>query len=220
MRKFQKFFWAEKEKLESLTPHQRIVYFWDYYKLPIGLLVLASALLIYTLSYQSGRGKIDMYAVLVNANEGDSSVFTQALEDRNLGSTVSVDASLSYTNAAELVEEDISTIEVLYALFSMGDMDLFAANPEVFERYTAQDGFENLELLLSQELQKEHADLLIRYQAETGQEKVGGILLKNGSPLHRAGYYDGPVAVGIAARCKHLDEALAMIEYLLENTGE
>lgn len=220
MRKFQKFFWAEKEKLESLTPHQRIVYFWDYYKLPIGLLVLASALLIYTLSYQSGRGKIDMYAVLVNANEGDSSVFTQALEDRNLGSTVSVDASLSYTNAAELVEEDISTIEVLYALFSMGDMDLFAANPEVFERYTAQDGFENLELLLSQELQKEHADLLIRYQAETGQEKVGGILLKNGSPLHRAGYYDGPVAVGIAARCEHLDEALAMIEYLLENTKE
>ena len=220
MHKFQKFFWAEKEKLESLTPHQRIVYFWDYYKLPIGLLVLASALLIYTLSYQSGRGKIDMYAVLVNANEGDSSVFTQALEDRNLGSTVSVDASLSYTNAAELVEEDISTIEVLYALFSMGDMDLFAANPEVFERYTAQDGFENLELLLSQELQKEHADLLIRYQAETGQEKVGGILLKNGSPLHRAGYYDGPVAVGIAARCEHLDEALAMIEYLLENTKE
>ena len=220
MRKFQKFFWAEKEKLDSLTPHQRIVYFWDYYKLPIGLLVLASALLIYTLSYQSGRGKIDMYAVLVNANEGDSSVFTQALEDRNLGSTVSVDASLSYTNAAELVEEDISTIEVLYALFSMGDMDLFAANPEVFERYTAQDGFENLELLLSQELQKEHADLLIRYQAETGQEKVGGILLKNGSPLHRAGYYDGPVAVGIAARCEHLDEALAMIEYLLENTKE
>ena len=220
MRKFQKFFWAEKEKLESLTPHQRIVYFWDYYKLPIGLLVLASALLIYTLSYQSGRGKIDMYAVLVNANEGDSSVFTQALEDRNLGSTVSVDASLSYTNAAELVEENISTIEVLYALFSMGDMDLFAANPEVFERYTAQDGFENLELLLSQELQKEHADLLIRYQAETGQEKVGGILLKNGSPLHRAGYYDGPVAVGIAARCEHLDEALAMIEYLLENTKE
>lgn len=220
MRKFQKFFWAEKEKLESLTPHQRIVYFWDYYKLPIGLLVLASALLIYTLSYQSGRGKIDMYAVLVNANEGDSSVFTQALEDRNLGSTVSVDASLSYTNATELVEEDISTIEVLYALFSMGDMDLFAANPEVFERYTAQDGFENLELLLSQELQKEHADLLIRYQAETGQEKVGGILLKNGSPLHRAGYYDGPVAVGIAARCEHLDEALAMIEYLLENTKE
>ncbi len=220
MHKFQKFLRTEKEKLESLTPHQRIIYFWDYYKLPIGLLVLAAALLIYTLSYQSGRGKIDMYAVLVNADEGDSSIFTQALEERNLGGTVSVDVSLSYTNAAELAEEDISTIEVLFALFSMGDMDLFAANPEVFERYTAQDGFENLELLLPQKLQREHPNALIRYTTENGQAKVGGILLKSGSPLHRAGYYSGPVAVGIAARCEHLDEAIAMIEYLLENTQE
>ena len=220
MRKFQKFFRTEKEKLDSLTPRQRMIYLWDYYKLPIGAVVLAAALLIYTLSYRSGRGKIDMYAVLVNADEGDSSIFTQALEERNLGGTVSVDVSLFYTNAAELTEEDISTIEVLFALFSIGDMDLFAANPEVFVRYTAQDGFENLKLLLPQELQRNHTDALIRYTTETGQEKVGGILLKNGSPLHRAGYYDGPVAVGIAARCEHLDEALATIEYLLENTGE
>lgn len=220
MRKIHEFFRTEKEKMKSLTPRQRIVYLWDYYKLTIGALVLAAALLIYTLGYQSGRGKIDMYAVLVNAGEGESTPFVRALEEKHLGGTVSVDVSLSYTNAAELAEEDIATIEVLYALFSMGDMDLFAANPAVFERYTAQDGFENLELLLPQELLRDHTDAVIRYTTETGQEKVGGILLKNGSPLHRAGYYDGPVAVGIAARCEHLDEALAVIEYLLENTGE
>ena len=88
--------------MKSLTPRQRIVYLWDYYKLTIGAFVLAAALLIYTLGYQSGRGKVDMYAVLINAGEGDSTPFIRALEEKNLSSTVSVDVSLSYKNAVEL----------------------------------------------------------------------------------------------------------------------
>ena len=60
MWKIHEFFRTEKEKMKSLTPRQRIVYLWDYYKLTIGAFVLAAALLIYTLGYQSGRGKVDM----------------------------------------------------------------------------------------------------------------------------------------------------------------
>lgn len=220
MRKIRNFIQEELGKLKSLTPRQRLTYLWDYYKLPIGGLVLAAALLIYTLNYQSGRGKIDLYAVLVNAGEGDSTFFSQALDEKDLGSTISIDTSLTYVNALELAEEDISTIEVLYALFAMGDMDLFAANPEVFERYAAQDGFEDLSLLFPAQLLQTHQDALIRYTTEDGLEKIVGILLESGSSLHTAGYYTGSVAVGIASRCEHPDEALAVIEYLLERMQE
>ena len=161
-----------------------------------------------------------LQAVLVNAGKGDSQLFSQALEDSGFSNAqVSVDTSLTYYNAEELAEEDISTIQVLYALFSMGDMDLFAADPGVFDRYTAQDGFEDLSLLLPQSLLEANADRLIRYQTENGQEKIGGILLEADSPLHKAGFYSGSVAVGIASRCEHLDEALAVIEYLLTHSA-
>ncbi len=220
IQKFRAFWHTEREKWKTLDRHQRLLYLWDYYKIPIGAAVLVLALVIYTLCYQMGRGKIDLYAVLVNAGKGDSQLFSQALEDSGFSNAqVSVDTSLTYYNAEELAEEDISTIQVLYALFSMGDMDLFAAEPRVFDRYTAQDGFEDLSLLLPQSLLEANADRLIRYQTENGQEKIGGILLEADSPLHKAGFYSGSVAVGIASRCEHLDEALAVIEYLLTHSA-
>lgn len=219
MEKLRHFLQSEKEKLRGLNRRQKLQYFWDYYKLPIGAVLLAAAMLIYTLCYNAGPGKIDLNAVLVNAREGDSTLFSQALQAGGWKSPqVSVDTTLTYTNAAELAEEDVATIQVLFAQFTMGDMDLFAANPEVFQRYTDQDGFENLGLLLPQQLQQDHPERLIRYTTEDGQEKIGGILLESGSPLHTGGYYSGPVAVGIVSRCEHLDEALAVIEFLLENT--
>lgn len=219
MEKLRHFLQSEKEKLRTLNRRQRLQYFWDYYKLPIGAVLLAAAMLIYTLCYNAGPGKIDLNAVLVNAQESDSTLFSQALQAGGWKSPqVSVDTTLTYTNAAELAEEDVATIQVLFAQFTMGDMDLFAANPEVFQRYTDQDGFENLGLLLPQQLQQDYPERLIRYTTEDGQEKIGGILLESGSPLHTGGYYSGPVAVGIVSRCEHLDEALAVIEFLLENT--
>lgn len=219
MEKLRHFLQSEKEKLRTLNRRQRLQYFWDYYKLPIGAVLLAAAMLIYTLCYNAGPGKIDLNAVLVNAREGDSTLFSQALQAGGWKSPqVRVDTTLTYTNAAELAEEDVATIQVLFAQFTMGDMDLFAANPEVFQRYTDHDGFENLGLLLPQQLQQDHPERLIRYTTEDGQEKIGGILLESGSPLHTGGYYSGPVAVGIVSRCEHLDEALAVIEFLLENT--
>lgn len=219
MEKLRHFLQSEKEKLRTLNRRQRLQYFWDYYKLPIGAVLLAAAMLIYTLCYNAGPGKIDLNAVLVNAREGDSTLFSQALQAGGWKSPqVRVDTTLTYTNAAELAEEDVATIQVLFAQFTMGDMDLFAANPEVFQRYTDQDGFENLGLLLPQQLQQDHPERLIRYTTEDGQEKIGGILLESDSPLHTGGYYSGPVAVGIVSRCEHLDEALAVIEFLLENT--
>ena len=219
MEKLRHFLQSEREKLRGLNRRQKLQYFWDYYKLPIGAVLLAAAMLIYTLCYNAGPGKIDLNAVLVNAREGDSTLFSQALQAGGWKSPqVSVDTTLTYTNAAELAEEDVATIQVLFAQFTMGDMDLFAANPEVFQRYTDQDGFENLGLLLPQQLQQDHPERLIRYTTEDGQEKIGGILLESGSPLHTGGYYSGPAAVGIVSRCEHLDEALAVIEFLLENT--
>lgn len=218
MHRILSFLRQEAQKLKSMTRKQQIIYIWDYYKIPICALILAMAILTYTVGYQSSRKKSDVYAVLVNASAGNEAFFHRALEKEGLENGITVDTSLNYTNADEMIEEDVSAIQVLFAHFTMGDMDLFAAEPGIFDRYAAQDGFEDLSLLLTPQMQQENADKLVRRAAEDGSNKIVGIVLETDSPLHTSGYYAGPVVVGVVSQCDHSEAALAVIEYNLENT--
>ena len=110
---------------------------------------------------------------------------------------------------------DPSTVQVLAALFSAGDMDLFAADEQVYQRYAGQDGFEDLSLYLSEDLLKAHeADLY--YATVDGGQILSGIWLRQGSPLHQAGYYSEDVIIGITAHAVNLDYAVKALEYFLE----
>lgn len=217
MEKLRLFLKTEKEKMSKLNRKQKAEYIWDYYKIHIIATVFILTLTIYTIVSCAGRGQTSLYVVLINSAEGDNTLFSQIMEENGYtDGTVSVDTTMTYHSASEMAEGDIVTIQVLAALFGMGDMDLFAANPEVFDRYTGQNAFENLGLLLPQELQRQHEDQLVRYTTEGGQDVVGGILFREGSPLHQAGFYQGDVVIGIATQAEHLDEALAVIRALLE----
>ena len=57
-------------------------FLWDYYKLPIGAVLCAAALMVLTMTLNLGRGDNVMYAVLVNASDtGEKQVFTTLLEE-------------------------------------------------------------------------------------------------------------------------------------------
>ena len=104
-------------------------------------------------------------------------------------------------------------MQVLTALFGISDLDLFAADRAVFERYAQQDAFADLSVLIDRELLA-GADLYT-YSVE-GKTVTGGIVLHPGSVLHRAGYYHGDVIVGAAINAEHLEEAVAMLRAMLE----
>lgn len=209
---------ADREALKKLSGREKWLFVWDYYKIPLIALCCVIFLTAITLLTGAGREEVALYAVFVNSDrnlEEPDSTHLDALAERAgipmEGRTVDVTANL--TLGQNLNEAyDAQTVQVLGALFGISDLDLFAADQAVFERYAQQDAFADLSVLIDRELLA-GADLYT-YTVE-GKTVTGGIVLHSGSALHEAGYYHGDVIVGAAVNAENLEEAVAMLRQLL-----
>ncbi|MCI6956954.1 MAG: hypothetical protein MR763_06315 [Clostridiales bacterium] len=209
---------ADREALKKLSGREKWLFVWDYYKIPLIALCCVIFLTAITLLTGAGREEVALYAVLVNSDrnleEPDSTQLDALAERAGIpmeGRTVDVTANL--TLGQNLNEAyDAQTVQVLGALFGISDLDLFAADQAVFERYAQQDAFADLSVLIDRELLA-GADLYT-YTVE-GKTVTGGIVLHSGSALHEAGYYHGDVIVGAAVNAENLEEAVAMLRQLL-----
>lgn len=209
---------ADREALKKLSGREKWLFVWDYYKIPLIALCCVIFLTAITLLTNAGREEVALYAVFVNSDrnleEPDSTLLDALAERAGIpmeGRTVDVTANL--TLGQDLNEAyDAQTVQVLGALFGISDLDLFAADQAVFERYAQQDAFADLSVLIDRELLA-GADLYT-YTVE-GRTVTGGIVLHSGSALHEAGYYHGDVIVGAAVNAEHLEEAVAMLRQLL-----
>lgn len=201
--------------LRGLGKRERREFIWDYYKIPI--LALASILALAALSLAAGigRGSTVLYAVLVNADDtGNSAVFSELLAQSGIDMDgKQVDVSAGYTLRYDgMGASDGETIQVLAALFGIGDLDLFAADQPVFDSYASQGAFVDLGLFIGkEELARQE---LYLYEDSNGHQAVAGIWLREGSPLHRAGYFAEDVVIGVAAQAQNLDPAVALLGQL------
>ena len=209
----------EREALKKLSGRDKWLVVWDYYRIPLIAAACVMILTAITVLTNAGREEVALYAVFVNTDvsleEPDASVLNALAEAAGIpmeGKTVDLTANLTlgqtYSEAA-----DAQTVQVLAALFGISDLDLFAADQAVFERYAQQDAFADLSVLIDRELLA-GVDLYT-YSVE-GKTVTGGIVLHPGSVLHRAGYYHGDVIVGAAINAEHLEEAVAMLRAMLE----
>ena len=209
----------DREALKKLSGRDKWLFVWDYYRIPLIAVACVMLLTAITLLTNAGREEVALYAVFVNTDvsleEPDASALNALAEAAGIpmeGKTVDLTANLTlgqtYSEAA-----DAQTVQVLAALFGISDLDLFAADQAVFERYAQQDAFADLSVLIDRELLA-GADLYT-YSVE-GKTVTGGIVLHPGSVLHRAGYYHGDVIVGAAINAEHLEEAVAMLRAMLE----
>lgn len=209
---------ADREALKKLSGREKWLFVWDYYKIPLIALCCVIFLTAITLLTGAGREEVALYAVFVNSDrnleEPDSTQLDALAERAGIpmeGRTVDVTANL--TLGQNLNEAyDAQTVQMLGALFGISDLDLFAADQAVFERYAQQDAFADLSVLIDRELLA-GADLYT-YTVE-GKTVTGGIVLHSGSALHEAGYYHGDVIVGAAVNAENLEEAVAMLRQLL-----
>ena len=200
--------------LKTLKGRRLREFIWDYYKIPIITVLFLAVTFALGGMLNLNRGDIAMYTVLVNANEGVESPLFDELVTRGgieLGEkTVSVNAN--YKLGGEFSEAyDVETVQVLAAQFAIGDLDVFAANEEVFALYAQRDAFVDMSLFAEPELLEKFDGDLYTYPNTDGVEIVGGIWLRPGSPLHEAGYYSGDVLIGVVANAQNLDEAVAAV---------
>lgn len=210
------------EKYKSLdNSASKRAFVWDYYKYPIIGIAAVLVIVILMLVNNIGRGKVGMYAVLVNTDslvmECDDTVFDKYIEAGgwNLGNK-KTDVNDRYMLGSENNEAaDVETLQVLTALFSISDMDLYAADKTYFDYFAVEGGFADLSLLIDKEL-LDKTDLYYTENSD-GTRYVSGIVLHEGSPLHKAGYYHNDVYIGVVARAENLEAALSFVKGILSD---
>ena len=215
----------DKETIKKLDPKQKRKFIWDYYKLPIIFAGAVLAVVILALVTSIGRKKVSLYTVLINANaEGgilpgsETNVFTELLLSRGYEEEkAGVDVQANYTLSLDgMSGSDAMTMQVLSALFGVGDLDLFASNEEVYKLYSDKDAFVDLSLFLEKEDLAGYTDGVYVCENSDGQKITAGIWLRDGSVLHRAGYFSGPVILGVTSQAEHLEEAVDVVKAIVE----
>lgn len=208
----------EKETLRPMSRRERLRYIFAYYKWSIAVVAAVLAVIVLIVCLRLRGSRVAMYAVFVNADESsDTLILDRLLEEDGLlpgGKHVELQANYSLYRD-ELSGSDGDVIQILSAEFGVGDLDLFVADKKVFDMFAEKGGFENAGLMISAELKQKYPDDIYTYEDEDGNTVAGGVRLRDGSLLHRAGYYSGDVLAGIVSNAEHLDEALALMEKLL-----
>ena len=201
----------DKQTLAGLAPRQKMLFIWDYYKLPILSLLLVAVLAGAGAAAAARSAHTAFYAVMVNANnEVQADPFTPLLEQGGVDMTgKSVDIEANYTLS------DAQTLQVLAALFGIGDLDVFVADEDVFASYAKQGAFVDLGLFIPGDVLKRYKDHLYYSEDAEGNRVLSGIWLSGNSLLHEAGYYSGAVLLGVASNAQNLDNSVLMVTQLL-----
>ena len=212
------------ERLKTIeNPKAKREFIWDYYKYPIICIAAFLVILILVIVNNIGRGKVGMYAVLVNTDslviECDETIFDKYIEVGGFKlSGRQTDVNDRYSLGSEMNEvSDVETLQVLTALFSISDLDLYVADKTYFDYFANEGGFADLSLLIEKDLLDKVNDNLYYTENSDGTRVLSGIVLHDGSPLHKAGYYHSDVIIGVVARAENLDAALAFVKGLLSD---
>ena len=204
------------------TKERKISFIMEYYGVAIVSIVVVLALVIGGSVKALLKDKTIMYAVLVNTDalvtETNDTVFNQILADSGMDmkkKTVDINKDL-FIGLNQNEEEDVRTLQVLSALFTVSDLDLFVSDFDTFDIFAPRDAFANLSVLLEPSLLKEYEEDLYYVEGSNGEKYVGGIILHQGSKLHEAGFYHNDVVIGIANNAVYFDTALELLKQILK----
>ncbi|MBO7676971.1 MAG: hypothetical protein J6S49_05615 [Erysipelotrichaceae bacterium] len=214
----------DKEQLKQLPDTKsKLTFIWDYYKIPILALCFVLSILLIMFISNIGRKDASMYVVLLNNDsalvECDDSVFDEVLKKSDMdlkGKSVDVNDKLSvgYENNEAA---DIETMQILTALFTISDLDLYVADKQYFDYFIEDGGYCDLSLLIDKQILDRYSDDLYYFEDGNGNRILGGIILHKGSLIHEAGYYHDDVIMGVVNNANNLDVAIEFIRLMLSD---
>ena len=209
------------KKLPNLS--SKLYFIWDYYKAPLLLFLSIISISLIVFISNIGRADASMYVVLLNNDssivECDNTVFDEVLKKSDLdlkNKKVDINDTLSVGNENNETN-DIETLQVLTALFTISDLDLYVADKKYFDYFIEGGGYADLSKLIDSSLLDKYKDDLYYISDSNGNRILGGIILHNDSIIHSAHYYHDDVIMGVTSRATNMDVAIEFIRLMLSD---
>lgn len=212
----------KKTDFKSLSAKAKIEYIWDYYRwhiiITVGVIIAVTSTIHYYAAYQENV----MNIVIVNAADPQQEAALGLDEFYELAGLnpadgeIYIDTSLVYSLDADDAMYYYNE-QTLLVRFAAGDMDVFIAPQQVFERYADNGYLADLSTLLSEEDVAKYADLFAYgTDLDTNTSIPCGIILEDNSWLTENHYYDGTCCIGITANTESPELALEFLQYIME----
>ncbi len=218
-------FRRDRETLKGLRGKKKLQFVWDYYKLPMIVLAFALMMVVLSVLVRSPRKNTAVYVVWLNAVTPEENTYFDDLlhEAAPELSKKSVDLNTSYSLGGEGNEgSDAQTMQVLAALFGVGDLDIYIADSTYFEMYERRDAFSDLTELLPEEI-IEKAGGRIRYHVrKNGQRIASAYRIGPDSGAAEAGYLrPGTEAyVGVLDNAQNRETAAKLLSQMIRSDLE
>ncbi len=143
----------QRNALKTMSPKQKLAYFWEYYKIHVLLLISGVAIVISIVSSIINAKDQVFYAMMLNAYGLDSDYLS---EDFAAFIGVDTEQYYCYVDAGSALQvnsysqTDIGTLQKIMAYTQAGDLDVIVSDSDVFTQYSESEMFIDLRMLLSE----------------------------------------------------------------------
>ncbi len=218
-------FRKDRETIRSLHGKKKLQFIWDYYKIPIIVLGFAAVIAVLAVLVRSPKKDTAVYIVWVNAvSQDENTYFDELLHEADPAfSEKFTDLNTGYSLGIEGNEaSDAQTLQVLAALFGVGDLDIYIADETYFDRYERKDAFTDLSELIPEELLTEAGERIRYHVTEKGMRIPDAYVITDGSGAGKAGYLrPGEKAyLGILDNAQNKENAAKLLQEMIRSDLE
>ncbi|MCR5674071.1 MAG: hypothetical protein K6G16_00020 [Lachnospiraceae bacterium] len=218
---------SRKERIAAMTPREKWLYFLDYYKIPV--IAIAAVLIFAVLITRDIRNNLPVgfQAEFLNAIVWDSEEFAASFAEAAgidlTAETCTIDNDVLQSSDADSYDQaSLYSAEKLMVRIAAAEIDVLAADEDIFVQYARGGTLADLREILSDEDLAFYAPYLVEAAAESESGVMSapcpmGIRAEAATRLNETGAYPEKNAViGIVANTKHPDRAVAFLNYLFD----
>lgn len=211
----------KKTNIRELDNKQKVQYIWDYYRLPI-IIVIAVIFFIGSLIHHYVTYKEPaLDVIMVNSNMAYAEEFPEFDNFYELtgldpaDEPIAVDASIIFSSLEEPTS-DYYNIQNLSLRIAVGGNDIIFAPEEIYSYYAASGSMMDLSTILSDaELSQYANQLLYATDEETGVSYPCAIKLSEEHWALTNGYYSQPCYLGIIVNTDAAELSSEFLHYVL-----
>lgn len=212
----------QRAKLKGQGLKAHLSYFWDYYRIhTIVIIIVAIGIFSIAKTMLESKDTI-LYAVFLNCvdSPNQEEIFEEFTDYAGIekdGNTLYIDNSLVMSSTGDSTT-DMYSQQKLVVLLAAAELDVFAADKETTEKYSALGNFYDLSTIMSAEFMTAHQDEILYAKNEEGQSVPVAVCLSNSPKTKEWGVYqDEDYYVSISVGSARAAAAVSFVEYLFSN---